>query len=110
MRRGFASLFLIAVLGACSDAAVDYSGTYATEGVRLRLHKDGLEYTGSLKLGDKTHVVQAKLADNEMTGDYYVGDAQFGFTACRDGDTIRFESGVYEYELKRASDAGAPPN
>ena len=110
MRRGFASLFLIAMLGACSDAVVDYSGTYAANGVRLRLRKDGDGYTGSLKLGDKTHVVEASLANNEMLGDYFIGTERYGFTACRDGDTIRFESGKYKYDLKRTTDAGAPPN
>jgi hypothetical protein len=106
--RKIAIALLFAILGACSDVVVDYSGTYVAEGLRLELKKYGSRYTGKLVRDGEMFAVEARSTNNEMVGEYLTGDDRFGFTACWKGKELHFTTVKDSTLLTRTTAAGAP--
>jgi hypothetical protein len=88
-----------------------YAGGY-TDGkltVELKASDGPQQFTGTIKLADKTYAVKAHAAADRLEGTFDAGTSSFGFTATLDGSTLKLTTADTTYTLKKQGNPLAAP-
>jgi hypothetical protein len=87
-----------------------YAGIY-TDGkltVELKAADGPQQFTGIIKLADKTYSLKAHVAAERLEGTFDADAASFGFTATLDGSTLKFTTADTTYTVKKQGNPLAP--
>ncbi len=96
-------------------AAGSMAGSYSGGKVKMELaSNDGISYTGTVQLGDKTFPLTARATATGLAGEFESGGNKFPFEATLAGDRLTFKTGGTSHELKKAAanpfEGGGPVN
>lgn len=89
----------------------DLAGTYTSDKLRLTLRRDGDQYTGEIRMGERTFPAKARRAGDKLEGSFEDNGHSFPFTITGKGTPdLRLETGGAKHELKREGPPPEPPN
>jgi hypothetical protein len=87
-----------------------YAGTFAGNGIALRLQAGQGGYTGTLTYQGQDYSVQAAAAGDRLQGNFNVGGEAYAFEATLQGDALSLMSDGNTYSLRRQGGAASPAN